>query len=756
MSSSNDDQIIIGKFHGGVATKAFLTNLKAYAKQELLTLPDDMKLYSNSTPTEASHKVYQSFNESSNFMSSFMSSKSSQDYSIGVKIPLVKLPATVGLNYENSKSSGSSNSSGQSNASSKREFSVVIYEYISKGTFDLPPSKIILSPAAERRALRIKSLKDAFEFFDEFGAFYPVCTYTVGGVYLSEVRASGKSTANMNEFSSSASSACSSKVGASIGIKGFELGGSYGTSNSSESGGSQRNSVSKDEVNVEIKCLNYGPQHVNIDEFRKAINQNRNEWTNIGCSLSKLKPIYEIIEDTDNSELSSAVFYLKVAHIVKNLENTMVNQIVKKFENENKEESEFDIDLFLTCLSKDIQEVAIEEFVKMTKSTSSNDDIFKKFEKSMKQVYNKQVNQNLEVIQKILDIELEFPNSSVQINNIYLEKESNFAFTLYYTDKFKRLDPEGWNDYLECMKNLKVKNENDGNYILCNLDLHHEVDDVDEMCLKVYYKGSQKKLMLVNEDFLEHHSIHFGTSKIELKDKEFTYYIEDEVFSKLKNLKSFKLNNSSLRVIRENSFSNLKKLEEIDVSGNKIRMIESRSFSTLTSLTSLNLAKNKIEVDELNEEDYEGLTNLKMLNLASNLIKSLNKSVFTHLVNLRTLSLESNQINSIERDAFKGLENLEDLNLGENKVNYIEDLSFSELQKLKKLILSGNKLAELSENIFSGLVSLNELDLSKNSISEIDNKAFDPFLKTLKKIEIDGNKIDAGILDQFNFESLNK
>ena len=59
--------------------------------------------------------------------------------------------------------------------------------------------------------------------------------------------------------------------------------------------------------------------------------------------MSKLKPIYEIIEDSDKKELSSAVFYLKVAHIVKSLENSMVNQIVKKFENENKE-STFDID----------------------------------------------------------------------------------------------------------------------------------------------------------------------------------------------------------------------------------------------------------------------------------------------------------------------------------------------------------------------------------------------------------------------------
>ncbi|RMZ93159.1 hypothetical protein BpHYR1_034727, partial [Brachionus plicatilis] len=154
--------------------------------------------------------------------------------------------------------------------------SVVIYEYIPKGSFDLPPSEIILTKAAERRALRINSLKDAFEFFDEFGAFCPVCTYTMGGVFMCEVKASGKSSSSSHEFSSSASSAISSKVSGSIGFGGFELSGGKGSSSASESGGGQKNSSASGSVNIDVKCLNYGPQHLNIEEFRKAINQNRN------------------------------------------------------------------------------------------------------------------------------------------------------------------------------------------------------------------------------------------------------------------------------------------------------------------------------------------------------------------------------------------------------------------------------------------------------------------------------------------------
>ncbi len=55
LTTNNDDKMIIAKVNGGVATKAILPNLKNFAKQELLMLPDDIKLYSNSLSSQASH-----------------------------------------------------------------------------------------------------------------------------------------------------------------------------------------------------------------------------------------------------------------------------------------------------------------------------------------------------------------------------------------------------------------------------------------------------------------------------------------------------------------------------------------------------------------------------------------------------------------------------------------------------------------------------------------------------------------------------
>lgn len=730
-----------------MATKALLPTLKNFAKQELLVLPDDIKLYSNSVPTQASHKVYQSFSESSNFVSSFMSSKFSQEKSVGFKIPIQGL--SLGFGKESSSSSGSSNSNAHGASSSKNEMSVVIYEYIPKGSFDLPPSEIILTKAAERRALRINSLKDAFDFFDEFGAFSPVCTYTMGGIFMCEVRASGQSSSNMHEFSSSASSAVSSKISGSIGFGGFELSGGKGSSSASESGGSQKNSKASGSVNVDVKCLNYGPQHTNIDDFRKAINQNRNEWTNIGCHLTKLKPLFEVMRDTDRKDLENAVYFLNIAHIVKELENNMVLQIEKKFEKKNAQLN-FDIDLFLSCLSEDIQDIAIEEFSKMSKNNC--DDIFKKFEKWMKQIYKNTLNDNLTIIQKILDIGFDFPPSDIHLNNIYFESKAEFCFILYYNDKLRRTKQFKWDDALECIAELKKKNQNYGHYILCNLELHTEVDNVDDLCVRMFYKGEEKLLMFLNEDFLEFHKVNVGDSEISFKDKILTYYIEDEIFDSFKGLKKIEFKNGSLSILNENCLSGLENVQHINFQGNKIRSIEDRSFACLSSLEHLNLSENRIE--SINDATFDGLNALDFLNLERNAIRMLGESNFANLNSLKILDISDNRITTIECNTFKGLENLEYLDLRSNLINSIEPGSFDDLKSLQKLLLNYNKLSSINSGIFDGLDCLKKLDLSKNLINKIDDNAFSPLLEKLECINIGNNKIEEKILEKFSFKKL--
>ncbi|RMZ94195.1 leucine-rich repeat-containing 70, partial [Brachionus plicatilis] len=468
-----------------------------------------------------------------------------------------------------------------------------------------------------------------------------------------------------------------------------------------------------------------------------------------GCHLTKIKPVFEIVRDTDREDLKNAVYYLNIGHIVKELENSMVLQIEKKFEKKNTD-LKFDIDLFLSCLSEDIQEIAIEEFAKMSKSNC--DDIFKKFEKWMKQIYKNTLNDNLNTIQKILDIGFDFPSSDIHLNNIYLESKSEFCFIFYYNDKLRRARRENWEDALECMADLKKKNENYGHYILCNLELHDEVDDVDDMCIRMFYEGKEKKLMFFNEDFIEFHKVNVGDTEISFNDRILTYYIEDEIFTRFRELKKIEFKNGSLSVLSENCLTGLADVEHIDFQGNKIRSIEDRSFADLTSLEHLNLSENRI--DHVTDATFEGLNALEFLNLERNAIRTLGESVFASLKNLTILDISDNRITSIECSCFEGLENVEYLDLRSNLINSIEPGSLAGMKNLKKLLLNYNKLSSVESGLFDGVNCLKKLDLSKNLIKKIDDDAFDPLLEELEYINIGNNKIDESVLDKYDFKNL--
>ena len=726
---------MIEKFHGGVATKAFLPSLKNFAKAELLMLPDNIKLYSKSEPTKAKHTKFDSFEKSEKYTSNFVSSNYSTERSVGVDVPI--FGAKVGLGYSDSSSSSNSQKNASGSSKSNKEMSVVIHEYIPKGSFDLPPSEILLSKAATKRALRINSLKDSFDFFEEFGAYYPVCTYTVGGIFMCEMRASCSSSSNMSDFEASASSAISSKVSASIGIGGFGLSGSYGTSSGNATSNQYKNAKENSEVNIEIKCMNYGPQYTNIDEFRKALDKDKSEWTSIGCQVNKLKPIYELIEDTDKEELKKACFYLKVADIFKNSEKSMLAQLKKRF---NEKKTKFDIELYLKCFSKDLQEMAIEEFTKQ-----DNQDL-DAFEKWTKQVFNNATDQNLNTLPKLIELDLDFQDTNVHINNIYLESECHFAFILYYRDKDRRLYLDQWNDLLECLKDIRKKNENKGHYVLVNLDLHDEVNEPD-MCLKVHENGEQKKLCFVNQDFLDHHKIDYINEKLTLKEKIFTYYFEDNVFGEFKNLNELKLNQGKLKSIKKNSLTGLKKLERIDLEDNHISFIEEDSFEHLDRIKHIKLSKNRIQ--KVSQEMFNGLETLESFEIDFNLLKNLPEFSFSNFKNLTVLKISNNNLGSIEINSFAGLQNLEILYLKENRISSIEDSSFNKLKNLIELDLSSNKLTEITQDIFDGLYGLQRLDLSNNSIRKLDDKALQPLLENLETLKITGNHIDMNKVGEY-------
>jgi leucine-rich repeat protein SHOC2 len=257
-----------------------------------------------------------------------------------------------------------------------------------------------------------------------------------------------------------------------------------------------------------------------------------------------------------------------------------------------------------------------------------------------------------------------------------------------------------------------------------------------------------------------------------------------ESFGKLTQLEKLLIDWNQLESLPK-SMENLMKLRCLDMSNNaKILFLE--NVNKLTSLTNLRMDCDKLTIDEnisrleplislrflrlidykfgslssvpekikefkklnglsindcgLTSLDYvDSLTNLKVLDLRHNCIKSLSKSMF-ELKKLRVLILESNLLTEfpevitelyllqkldIACNQIKSLPNsisklllLEELHLEYNAIDVLPE-SINELKYLKIFSLSGNNLSYLPENI---LMILKKLYLSVDQINLLTDK----------------------------------
>ena len=111
------------------------------------------------------------------------------------------------------------------------------------------------------------------------------------------------------------------------------------------------------------------------------------------------------------------------------------------------------------------------------------------------------------------------------------------------------------------------------------------------------------------------------------------------------------------------------------------------------------------------------LAELRQLRLDGNRLPAVPRGApLRQLSQLRLLSMTRNGIRTVYEDAFRGLLRLEELSLAHNKIGHIEDEAFSELVALRSLNLSGNQLTTVSPAWFRQLANVSTLDLSGNRL----------------------------------------
>lgn len=161
---------------------------------------------------------------------------------------------------------------------------------------------------------------------------------------------------------------------------------------------------------------------------------------------------------------------------------------------------------------------------------------------------------------------------------------------------------------------------------------------------------------------------------------------------------------------------------------------------------------------------FSGLRSIERIDLAVNVISTIDDGVFVNLTTLDILEMGFNQVGKIPAGLREGAPNLGSLFIASNGIQSIEpmelsnwtqltilDLSFNplfnitgemlaDLNGLASLELRGCNLTELTEAIFEDKMALETLDLSENNLTTIDLDVFRP-LENLRFLKLEANKM---------------
>jgi hypothetical protein len=140
------------------------------------------------------------------------------------------------------------------------------------------------------------------------------------------------------------------------------------------------------------------------------------------------------------------------------------------------------------------------------------------------------------------------------------------------------------------------------------------------------------------------------------------------------------------------------------------------SCTTQFNTVFLTLRHNNISL--LEENDFYGFNNLKILDLSHNMIKTLD-GIFWNIPLLESLYLNHNNLRILNKNCFGGLPHLKELHLDHNNLSVIIPGCFLGLKSLEILNLNNNKLTDFSIQHLDGISRLKLFIKNNNLLGKI-------------------------------------
>ncbi|XP_070591887.1 extracellular matrix protein 2 [Erythrolamprus reginae] len=212
--------------------------------------------------------------------------------------------------------------------------------------------------------------------------------------------------------------------------------------------------------------------------------------------------------------------------------------------------------------------------------------------------------------------------------------------------------------------------------------------------------------------------------------------IPDGVFNGIPNLERIDLRKNKITSsnIGPQAFKNLKNLQRLYMDGNELVSIP---HGLPPSLEELKINENQIH--GINENSFQGLKKLLILELESNKLSESNVSplAFRPLKSLSYLRLGRNQFRTIPQ----GLpHSIEELYLDNNQIEEISEICFNHTKNLNIIVLRHNKLEEsrIAPLAWINHENLESIDLSYNKLYQVPSY----LPKSLVHLVLIGNQID--------------